>query len=169
MLVVHKMLKLRFGWFFVLINLHMFYLIVLYGNIHNLIILLSFYPLGSLFCTAIKPFYVVIPVLFYFTKNKMIRKIGILWLVITAFILIIFYPSKEVMAYVLKHNDLVNRSLLLSMNIYYVMAQIKFIQKGEKNMSILKKIIRWYDTIGLSTEPCSGRYQDNIPISERMQ
>ena len=125
MFITHKMLKLRFGWFFILINLYNFSAIIIHGNIHNLIALLSLYPIGSLFGMAIKPFYFVIPVLFYFTKDKMIRKVKVLWLIIIAFILVLVYPSKEVIAYVLKHNDLVNRSVLLSMNIYYVLAQIE--------------------------------------------
>ena len=124
--VTHKMLKLKFGWFFILINLYNFSAIIIHGNMHSFILLLSLYPLGSLFSTAIKPFYFVIPVLFYFTKNKkIIRKIGILWLIVTAFILVLVYPSKEVLTYVLKHNDLVNRCVLLSINIYFVMAQME--------------------------------------------
>jgi hypothetical protein len=125
MFVTHKMLKLKWGWFFILINLYNFSAIIIHGNIHNFILLLSFYSIGSLFSTALKPFYVVIPILFYFTKNKIVRKIGILWLMIITVILILVYPSKEVIAYVLKHNDLLNRLVLLSMNVYFVIEQIK--------------------------------------------
>jgi hypothetical protein len=137
MFVAHKILELRFGWFFILINLYNFSAIIIHGNIHCLLLLLSLYPLGSLFSMTIKPFTFIIPVLFCLTKDKLVSKIKPLWIMIIAFLFIVTYPSKEVIAYVLKHNDLLNRLVLLSISIYYVADRIKI-----KDIKAMLKIKR---------------------------
>ena len=136
MIVAHKILALRFGWFFVLINLYTFSSVIIHGNIQSLVILLSFYPLGSLFCAAMKPFYIIIPLLFTFTIPN--NKIKALWLIAIAFVGIYFYPSQTIIDKALKNNDLVVRCLLLSMSVYYVIAQIEM--KDVKAMLKIKRV-----------------------------
>jgi len=122
MVLCHKVIKFRYGWLLVLINLFSFSSILKGGNINIIFALLSCYSVGSLICVVYKPHLVIYPLLFYFKKTRLTAYMGRLWLIIAAVIFLFAFPSQRVLDYGMNQARVFSRweNIIFIMPLFYI-------------------------------------------------